>query len=292
MVDSIRDFHKIVDIGNLTKASKELFITQPALSISMKKLEKRLGCKLLSRGRNGIKPTKIGKVVYRYSRGIDSDLKNLKRIISESNRKASKNICMGMIDNVGLVFVSKIYKEFHKNHLKVNLQIQVDNSYRLTEKVEKGKIDFAIITKSDQRLSSKFFTKEFGEEEMVLVASPKVAEDIKNIKSLNNKNFVSYNRESSTHKIIKNTLEENDLNINFITYSSSPKFIAEIVKKGIGLAFLPKNFVQNDILTEDLKRIRIRSLSFTRKFQLIYLKSTFLPKTTLEFIEKLKEALI
>ncbi|MFC1780517.1 LysR family transcriptional regulator [Patescibacteria group bacterium] len=289
MLNSIRDFHKVVDIGNLTKAAKELFITQPALSISIKNLEKQLGCKLLTRGKNGVKPTKLGKVVYKFSKEIDIDFKNLKRRISESNRKSSKNICMGMIDNVGLVFVSKVYKEFHKNHLKVNLQIQVDNSYRLIEKVEKGKIDFAIITKGDQKLSNKFFINDFGEEEMVLVASPKVAEGIKNIKSLNNMNFISYNKESSTHKIIKNTLEENDLSINFISHSSSPKFIVEMIKEGVGIAFLPENYVQKDILTEELKRIRIRSLNFTRQFQLIYLRSTFLTKTTQEFIERIRE---
>jgi DNA-binding transcriptional LysR family regulator len=290
MIDQLTSFCKIIELENLTNAAKELHITQPALSMSIKKLEKQLGCKLMIRSKSGIKPTKIGRVVYEHSKRIENDFKNLRRIISEKNNKAQKNIRMGMIDNVGLTFVSKIYSDFHKRHPNLNLQIQVDNSYRLTEKVEKGSIDFAIVTKSEKKFSKKFVQSNFGEEEMSLVTSPRNFLKIKNIKSLNGMNFVSYNKESTTHKLIKKMLHDNEISVKFISYSSSPKFIAEIVKSTESIAFLPDTFVQNDILIEELKKVRIRNLRFERKFQLIYLKDTFLPGTTQEFIGELRKA--
>ncbi len=287
MIQTLKNYCKVIEIGNFTKASKELFISQPALSISIKKLEKQLGCKLILRNRDGLKPTKIGSIVYKHAIKINRNCNNLKEIISEYNEKVTKNLNMGMIDNVGLILVSKIYKEFYRKHPNIKIQIHIDNSDRLVKKIKNNNIDFAIITKGKKNLSKKFIEKDFGEEKMSLVASTKLAKEQKDLKDIN---LISYNKDSTTYKIIKETLDKKGIRANFNSYSTSPKFILELVKLNVGFAFLPNSYIHEDIKNKKIKVIDTNGLEIKRKFALIYLKTTYLPKTTLEFIEKLQKA--
>ena len=59
-------FLKVVETGSISKAANELFISQPALSQQLKKLEKEFNAKLFTRSNKGIELTKEGKIVYKY----------------------------------------------------------------------------------------------------------------------------------------------------------------------------------------------------------------------------------
>ncbi|MBN2015796.1 LysR family transcriptional regulator [Candidatus Dojkabacteria bacterium] len=290
MFYALQNFQKVVEIGNLTKASQELHLSQPALTISIKKLEKRLGCKLLIRSRSGVVPTKFGNLVYDYAKRMKTDFNNLRAKIAEENRAMVLNIRMGMIDNLGLLFVSKIYKRFLDHHKNIHLQIQVNNSEMLIEEVEKGTIDFAIITKGTRKFPLRIIQKKFISEEMSLVGLPINVQNIKNLSDLRGKNFISYNQNSTTHKLIDTLLKKKNINVNYIAYSSSPDFILQMVKQGSGLAVLPESFVIDDLRTETIKKVRLNNIRFKRQLSLIYLKSTFLPKITQKFIDELTKA--
>lgn len=291
MLDLLNSFAKIVEKRNMTKAARELNVTQPALSLAIKRLEKRLKCKLLNRTRTGVEPTKLGRIVYQYSKRIDREVDNLENILRDKGNKDNGHIKMGMIDNVGLIFVTKIYEAFFKQYNKVKLQITVNNSNRLIQGVENGAIDFAIITDPIENLSNKFVNESFGNEELILVAIPDVARKIKTKKDLTKQNFITYNQESNTQKLILQAFSSIDISPNFTTYSSSPEFNLNITKQGLGIAILPENFVEPDIYTGDLKRIRLDNFQIKRHLDLIYLKSTYLPKITTEFIHQLGNAL-
>ncbi len=288
MFNLLEKFSKVVETGNLTKASKELYITQPALSISIKQLEKKLGCKLLIRRKDGVTPTKLGKIVYKFTKKISKDLRNIKVKLEEKNKALSTSIKIGMIDNVGLVFISKTYKQFQNENPNINLQIRIDNTTRLIGEVEKGTIDFAIVSKCLERFPQKFIVKDFAEEEMTLVGKPPFIEEIKKAKDLEKINFITYNKDSTTFHIIDNVFREKNIKINYVAYSSSPEFILEMVRQGTGIAALPANIVENEIRLDNLEKITIKDLKIKRRLSLIYLKDTYLPKITKQFIEKLQ----
>jgi DNA-binding transcriptional LysR family regulator len=234
--------------------------------------------------------TSAGKILYEYSIRFATEKRNLNSQIAEEVGRRNTIIHMGMIDNVGLIFVGKIYKRFLKKYPFCRLQIQVDNSHRLLKRVEKTELDFAIITRQKNKPSYKFVTTNFADEKMILVASPNISSKIKSKLDLRKIGCISYNKSSTTHQLIHETFTRNGILMHYIAFSSSPDFILEMARLGSGVAVLPQNLVKSDIAKKRLVEIQIQGLTFNRGLSLLYLKNMYLPKITKEFIEQLRKA--
>jgi len=286
MLDKFHDFKVIIDTGNLTEAAKKLHVSQPALSISVKKLEKQLGCKLLIRNKGGVKPTQFGKILYKYARRFNLSVGNMKKELSDQLYTLEKDIKIGMIDNVGIKFIGRVYKGFRKKYPKLNLTIQVDNSTRLVREVEKGSIDFAIITKQ-KRLKNNFIQEDFASEDLIIISASDYVQEATCLKDLEKINFIAYNKDSTTFKLIDKAFTQNKININYSAYSTSPTFIKEMVKLGTGIAVLPKNIVDKELASKKLRKIDL-GIKLSRQLSLIYLKNAYLTNLDKNFIEKLR----
>lgn len=290
MFDLLHKFKVTVETGNITKASAKLLISQPALTQALKNLEKQLGSQLLIRGKNGVKATQIGRTVYNHSRKLFFEVKNLKTIVSEHKNTLENKINFGMIDNVGWIFNSKVYKRFLLKFPKLNLNIKVDNTNRLLQQVEKGTIDFAIITNPIKRLSSEIKSVDFTFEKMILVGTLPIARSIRHVTDIPKHNFLTYNQDSYTYKTINQSLKNHGIKPKYKVFSTSPSFILQMTRLGTGISVLPKNLVMPDLQINILQEIELSGLNFQRELSLIYLKSTYLPKTTEKFIEELKKS--
>ena len=77
-------FLKVVETGSISKAANELFISQPALSQQLKKLEKEFNAKLFTRSNKGIELTKEGKIVYKYFSMFEECLEEMRGEIEDA----------------------------------------------------------------------------------------------------------------------------------------------------------------------------------------------------------------
>lgn len=287
MLDLLLKYKKVIETGNITKAAKQLFVTQSALTQSMQKLERNYDCTLLIRHRSGIKPTKSGELLYETAKAILQKERNIQKRIREVNNIASHEIRMGMIDNVGLIFVRNIYKQIVHNDSDINLQIEINNSTNLIQQVEMQSIDFAIITQPEKHLGPKFSLSSFATENLLLVGNKKIVDKIKDTDDLEHIPVLSYNKQSKTHKQIESTFHDNNISPQFKVFSSSPDFILEMVKQGVGIAVLPENIVYTDIRKKKIFLIQT-GIRFARRLSLVHLASTYLADTTRQFIDELK----
>jgi DNA-binding transcriptional LysR family regulator len=289
MIELLKKFKVIIETKNVTKAAERLYISQPALTQAIQKLERLLKVKLLIRNKDGVKPTPAGRIVYDYSKRFDTEIKNLKTKIKEKSHHYNKKIKLGFIDNVSLLFTSSIYKKFLLKHPHLNLKIFVDNSTRLIDFVERGSIDFAVITKPEKKLPRDIRVEDFASEKMVLVSTVPIARQINKIGDIQKFPLISYNKESNTYGLIKSTLSKQGLKVKSKIFSASPDFILQMVRLGNGIAVLPRNIVLQDLRMNILEEIDLTGLSFIRDLSLIYLKNTYLSKTTQEFLKQLRK---
>lgn len=86
MIDSLLRFKKVVDAGSISKASRLLFISQPALSQSIMSLEQEYGVEILERHYLGVKPTAYGEILYRAACELEQALLNIDREMLEERR--------------------------------------------------------------------------------------------------------------------------------------------------------------------------------------------------------------
>ena len=83
-------FLKVVETGSFSKAANELFISQPALSQQLKKLEKEFNAKLFTRSNKGIELTKEGKIVYKYFSMFEECLDEMREEIKDAKNNSMK----------------------------------------------------------------------------------------------------------------------------------------------------------------------------------------------------------
>lgn len=145
----------IAEEGNLSRAAKRLFVSQPALSQQLSKLESQLGTPLFFRGKNGLSLTQAGEIY------IDGALKMLAIRDEMYNHiydiASSKNgsLSVGVAPGRSPMIVSSIYPQFRKKFPAFKVQILDYNCIQAEEMLTQGKIDLGFSLLTDSEISSK-----------------------------------------------------------------------------------------------------------------------------------------
>lgn len=242
MIAEIGRFIETVDRGGITKASKVLYLTQPALSLSIARLEKEIGARLFKRIGKRLVLTKDGEVVYQISTQIIKLWKKLKD--SKKNNFAGVPYSIGIYDNAAL----KLSKYFRKNFSKggVKFEITIDTSNPLIKGMRNGLFDICICVVKENSIGNEIkLVKKFSEE--LMPVSSKIWQ-----KRSHETPFILYNKESATRQYIDKTFFNNRIEPTVIVESTSTMFMKELAIGGCGIALLPLNVVEREIENKKL----------------------------------------
>lgn len=242
MIVEIERFVAIVDRGGITKASKMLYLTQPALSLSVARLEKEIGTKLFKRIGKRLVLTKDGESAYQIGTQIIKLWKKIKD--SKKNNFAGVPYSIGIYDNAAL----KLSKYFRKNLSKgdVKFEITIDTSSSLMKSLRNGLLDICICAIRENVFGDNLKLIRKFSEELVPVSS-KVWQ-----KKSHEMPFILYNKESATRQYIDKTFFDNRINPLVIVESTNTMFMKELAIGGCGIALLPLNVVKKEIENKKL----------------------------------------
>ncbi len=242
MIIEIERFIATVDRGSFTKASEMLYLTQPALSLSIARLEKEVGAKLFKRIGKRLVLTKDGESVYQIGTQIIKLWGKIKD--SKKNNFAGVPYSIGIYDNAAL----KLSKYFRKNLSQggVKFEITIDTSSSLIAGMRNGLLDICICVIRENVFGDNIkLIKKFSEE--LVPVSSKIWQG-----KHRKKPFILYNKESATRQYIDKTFFDNRINPTVIVESTSTMFMKELVIGGCGIALLPLNVVEKEIENKKL----------------------------------------
>lgn len=132
--------------GNITKAANYLNLTQPNLSRQIINLEKDIGKKLFIRSRHKVELTSEGFLLRKRAEEI-MDMIDKTRAEFKSNEKiVAGDIYIGGGETYAIELIAKIMKDIRKDYPNIAYHIQSGNSEDITEKLDKGLLDFGILT--------------------------------------------------------------------------------------------------------------------------------------------------
>lgn len=142
-------FYTVANTKNITKAAKELCISQPAISKSIKNLENQIGGKLFIRTKRGVSLTDEGREIYKYVKiGVEA-LYNAENKFSEFKNLEIGTIRIGISASLAKHFLMPYLTKFHKNFPNIKLQIISDISENLISKIKNGLVDIIILNTID-----------------------------------------------------------------------------------------------------------------------------------------------
>lgn len=154
----LRYIVKVSELGKFSLAAKELFVTQPTLSQQIINLEKEIGVKLFVRQSKNVQLTPAGKEFVVHAKRILTQVDNLFDLMSNYSTLGTGNISVGIMWSASYLGITKIIEEFSVLYPKVNVEIVVDGSQILPQKLKDGEIDVVFYVATE---------KLFGSEEVV-----------------------------------------------------------------------------------------------------------------------------
>ena len=264
----LRIFKAVADLKSFSKAAQMLFLSQPTVTLQIKKIENYLGMTLFRRHKSNLELTEEGKVLYQFASKIIEDYMNMEENLK--NVRKTSILYIGCSSTIGDYLLPKIITKFISENPEVSIKIFIGNS----KEVEDGVLSkiFNIGLVEDNIISNKLDISEFYEDEIILIASKNnsICEYLKTQNELKNYKFIFREFGSGTRNIVEQSLK---IKISPSMEVSSSKAIAKIVQNSDYLAFVSKLVAEDLINDGHLKKIEVEDLKITRKFSIITQKN-------------------
>ncbi len=268
MIEELHRFILVATEGNVTKAAEKIFITQSALSQSIKRLESVLGTKLFIPKGKSLQVTTDGLAVIAIGKKILQLWENAKN--PQVRQSLRPTYAIGMFDNASL----RLGKYF-QNHIaakEFNLELTIGTSATLLSQLHLGILDVAICVLDNKYPHPKdlLLLKTF-QEHLLPVASKKFSVSFDNLP------FILYNKGSHTRAQIDAVFTKRGITPNVFAESTSVTFMRELALLGCGIALLPENFVKQDLKQGILKKQKL-PLTWKREYGIYIQKQGKLDK--------------
>ena len=291
--NQLESFISVVKHNSFSLAAKELYTTQPTISNNIRNLEKELNTTLLDRTSKTITLTDSGKIFYKYAVELINIRDKAKFTVSEHDCKVEGEIeiCASSIPEEYVL--PYIIKDFLKIYPKVSFSVTHKDSKSVIDNILEGKLSFGIVGAKYYSESLEYI--DFYEDELILCVPydkyPCSEYEYLDISALFSEKFIFRKVGSGTRKLIEQTLSDKGIGIdslNVISFIDSNEMIKRMIELGLGVSFISKIAVKNEIDLKLIKALRIKDLNLKRDFYFVHNKN----RTLSPLVEAFKDFVI
>lgn len=293
MVDfRLKVFQSVALNLSFTKASSELFITQPAISKHIKELESEYEVKLFNRIGNKISLTPAGNILLAYADRIVSLHNEIKFELSQLNGNTEGTLRIGASSTIAQYVIPTALAKFNERFPEIKLSLINGNTEIIEKRLLKNEIDVGIVegkpTNTDIRYSP------FQNDELLVFTS---AQNTTVPNSVTNDEFlrlplVLRERGSGTLEIIENNLHQYQISpkqLNVLLLLGSTEAIKSFIKTGNGVGIVSRFAIEQELSNHIFRLIHTSDLKFNRQFYFISPQgpgTVGLVKLFLNFVQK------
>ncbi|MBE5738889.1 MAG: LysR family transcriptional regulator [Clostridiales bacterium] len=232
-----RIFYTVAKNNNMTKASEELFISQPAISQAIKKLENQIGGTLFLRSNKGMELTEEGKMLYEHIKGALELIDNAENEFTAFKDLSKGEIKIGCSTTLTKLVLIDAIQEFHTDYPNINIKIENHLTSHLINELKLGKLDFVIFNESNIK-ETNLNLKKLKELKQGFIYNPKYFEDnITTFKDLNNKPLILQKGESNSRKLLNHIALEHNTYLEPQMEVVSQELVTEFTNIGLGIGF-------------------------------------------------------
>lgn len=287
-----RIFYTVANTGNITRASEELSISQPAISKSIKNLEDQLGGQLFVRTKRGVILTDEGKEFYSYIKQAMEYIYNAEHKFTDLISLEAGSIKIGISTTLTKEFLLPYLREFHEKHPKIDIQIITYLTSELILKLRNGLLDIVILnlpmTTNDKDIEI-IECKEIHDCFVVNHTYKELLTKELKLEDLNNYPLILQAKGSNTRAFIDNFAKEYNVVLKPNIELASHTLVVEFTKIGLGIGYATKEYIEKEISNNELFILDIKPNTPSR-YVGIALSKTHLPsfstKKLIEIIRK------
>ncbi len=286
-LSSYRIFYTVANTGNISKAAKELYISQPAISKSIQKLEESVGCRLFLRSSRGVVLTDEGRLLYEHVSRAFQTLTLGEEKLKRSIELGVGHLKIGVSAALCKYMLLPYLKEFIRRNPHISISIACQSTNDTLKLLEDNQIDIGLIGKP-QNLKNIHF--DFLEEIEDVFVSTK--DYIRNLRArgvqkdqlLSNSTLMLLDKNNMTRQYIDDYLQENQIQARESIDISNMDLLIDFARIGLGIACVIKSFVAEDLSLGALVEIPLGIPIHKREVGFAYKPSPKLSKSLNEFI--------
>lgn len=233
-----KNFYAVIKLGGFSAAAKELYISQPAISYSIKKLETILGVKLIYRNSKSIFPTLEGKKLYQFIDKAHNILICGEKSMNDSSALVEGEISIGVPTHIANFLLLKSLKNFNSKYPNIKINVFSRSTREMVNMLNDNTLDLIIDSYPFNDIKDGIVVKHLTEVKTCLAYSPDYFNEKESIIS---KVFILPNQYTETRKTINAYLEQNDLQLGKVIEASTTELTLSLTlaKMGIGYFFEP-----------------------------------------------------
>ena len=243
-------FYEVAKAGNISKAAKELYISQPAISKAISKLEDSLGLSLFTRSSRGVQLTSEGEILFEHTReafdALDRGEQELKRIqefdIGHLRIGVSNTLCKYIL----LPYLKTFIDQYP--HMKVTIESQA--TAQTLARLEQQKIDLGLVAEPSVRRDLAFIP--VMDIQDTFVTTPNYLENLylregQDTSLFETGNIMLLDNSKMTRHHVDEYMAENNIFPHQILEVTTMDLLIEFAKIGLGIACVIKELVQKEL---------------------------------------------
>ncbi len=291
-LSSYRIFNAVAEAGNLSKAAKELFISQPAISKAVSKLEQSLSVKLFTRNSRGVKLTEEGALLYEYTCSAFESLRRGEESIRKIHTLGMGHIKIGVSTTLCKYLLLPHLQSFITAFPHIKLSIECHSTFETLTLLEEGKLDIGLIGKSSKSRSIDFFPLKHIQDTFVAAPSylsalnerePGLTKDIETL--LRHANLMMLDETNISRLHLDNYLSKHNLRPEQTLEVNTMDLLIEFSKVGLGIGFVIREFVEKELADGSLVELPLPYPLSTRTAGFAYNKTAAQNDSVKRFID-------
>jgi len=292
-LDQLRTFQQVAITRSFTKAARELFLTQPAVSQQVKGLEDSYGVKLFDRSGKTIELTAEGKVLYSKINLLLNELKDIEKLFEDLSGLDIGRIDIGSTAIFSTYFLPRAMGRFIKSYRGVEIELHTGNSHKVITKILEGSVDFGFggVVKPEPDIQYMMI----HQEPFVFVVGadhPLAGQSRVNVEDL--KPFPFIWREHGT--LIRRKMEEMlggeqaATIFNNVIEVQNVETVKRLVEEGLGATIIPEVAVRREIAAGWLQEVPFVGLDLKASYYLLYPRKRPFSKHARVFLHMLQDS--
>ena len=287
-----RVFKEVAEAGNITAAAQTLFISQSAVSQSIKQLEGELQTRLFARNSRGVALTPDGRMLYEYVRSAIGLLETGEEKLSQSRDLQMGHLTIGASDTVTSQFLLPYLDRFHRQYPAIHIQIISGRSHKVLGLLQSGKVDIAFASTPQEGASLETFP--CLATHSIFVAGAEYPCDFDHVYSLEEIArfpLILLERKASSRLYLEKYFLQNGLHLNPEIELGARSLLVDLAAIGFGVAGVTEEFVRRELENGRLRKLRTSFDIPPRSVDLCVLRDVPLTSAAQRFSDFIRESL-
>lgn len=290
-IETLRIFCDLVNLKSFSLAAERNLITQSAVSQQIRTLEEKFDRRLLERvrGRRDVELTPAGEILYRDSQTILAAFEQLGENLRALDGTIGGTVKVATIYSVGLHELPAKVREFMSKYPRARIDLEYSRMTQVIRDVLNGSVELGVLAFPEPRKGLSVV--QMPPNKLVLICQPDhpfAKREKVSTKELNGRDFVHFERDMPTRKIVERMLKEKGVEVKKAAEFDNIETIKRAVEVGFGLAIVPIESVKDEFASARLAAVPLAEKEWIRPVGVIYRSDRNLSLAAAKFVQLLQ----